>query len=59
MVVPGDVLALRRGSISSIIPRRPPCSAEGARASVAEYSFTAARSTLFPLIERVMSGRSA
>jgi hypothetical protein len=26
---------------------------------VAEYSFTAARSTLFPLVERVMSRRIA
>jgi glycosyltransferase involved in cell wall biosynthesis len=61
VVPPGDVPALGR-AIEYLLDHPEEAAVLGRKARercVAEYSFTAARSTLFPLIERVMSGRSA
>jgi len=58
LVPPGDVGALADG-IGRLLDHREEASALGALARercVARYSFTAARRTLFPLIERVMAG---
>jgi glycosyltransferase involved in cell wall biosynthesis len=59
LVPPGDVCALSE-AISQVLDHPEEAAALGARARercVAEYSFSAARRRLFPLIERVMQRR--
>jgi glycosyltransferase involved in cell wall biosynthesis len=59
VVPPGDVPALGQ-AIGYLLDHPDEAAVLGRKARercVAEYSFTAARSTLFPLVERVMSRR--
>ena len=59
LVPPGDVPALAL-AIGWLLDHPADAAALGMKARarcVAEYSFAAARSQLFPLVERVMSGR--
>ena len=61
VVPPGDVHALGQ-AIGYLLDHPDEAAALGRKARdrcVAEYSFTAARSSLFPLVERVMSRRIA
>ena len=61
VVPPGDVRALGP-AIGYLLDHPDEAAALGRKARdrcVAEYSFTAARSALFPLVERVMSRRTA
>jgi len=61
VVPPGDVRALGQ-AIGYLLDHPVEAAALGQKARdrcVAEYSFTAARSTLFPLVERLMSRRIA
>jgi glycosyltransferase involved in cell wall biosynthesis len=59
LVTPGDVGALA-GAIGYLLDHPEEAAALGQKARarcVADYSFTAARRRLFPLVERVMAGR--
>jgi len=60
VVPPGDVHALGQ-AIGYLLDHPDEAAALGRKARdrcVAEYSFSAARSALFPLVERVMSRRN-